>query len=143
MNFVMFKIKVWLWKWLFSDFAKQVDERVNQFLKEQANNFTQEQQAFMREMRESTRDDARKDEYRYKESERRHIEMVEAIKSLKPGPPPIRNQELLEEIQRRMSSDYSMGQEQDERRFEALLAQTKGHIGTRRQPAEKHENWQL
>lgn len=72
----MHKVRRFLWTWLFSDFAKQCDDRLNKFFKSKAEDFTQEHQAFIREFREQMRNDSG-------QAERRHQELVSAIASLK------------------------------------------------------------
>lgn len=72
----MIRIKIWLWNWLFADFAKHCDERVNAFLKQKSDDFGAEFQAWMRESRENMKDDIIN-------TERRHKELVAAIEGLR------------------------------------------------------------
>lgn len=75
-----------LWDWIFSDWAKNCDASLSQWMKQQSDlyetrqgNIQAELSLFMQDQREAFRKDAQKTDH----SERRHQEIVDAIKSLK------------------------------------------------------------
>lgn len=82
----MFWLKVKLWNWLFADFSRQQDEHMKKYFnagREQQESYRQEFSAFMTETR-----DTYKEDYLYKKQERidknkRHEELIAAIKGLK------------------------------------------------------------
>ncbi len=64
----MERIKHFLWKWLFTEYAIHCDNRINKFLKEKSDGLNQEFNAFMIESRENMRESMAYEKIRHKET---------------------------------------------------------------------------